>query len=81
MACDRASVHTLRCTDAVASPQHLDPHAADIVNVAGDHPNGPPGRAGDRHWPQFGRQVLEQEHRHAIAGLPGCDDRIRKIDS
>src|SRR6202521_1605692 len=31
----RISAHTLRCTDAVPSPQHLDPHAAAIVNVAG----------------------------------------------
>src|SRR5438046_5144513 len=36
----RVAAHTLRCADAVSSPQHLDPHAAGIVNVAGDHPHG-----------------------------------------
>src|SRR5260370_21200266 len=38
----RVSAHTLRCTDAVSSPQHLDPHAATIVNLACDHPHGSP---------------------------------------
>jgi hypothetical protein len=30
----RVSADILRCTDAVSSPQHLDPHAADIVRWA-----------------------------------------------
>jgi hypothetical protein len=64
----------------VAFPQHLDPHAAGIVNVARDHPHRSPRRARNRHRPQFGRQVLEQKLRHAIAGFPGRDDGIRKID-
>src|SRR5688500_11896471 len=49
----RVSADTLGYTDAVPFPQHLDPHAAGIVNVAGDHPHGPPGHARDCHWPQF----------------------------
>src|SRR5438034_10586574 len=37
------SVDPLRYTDPVSSPQHLDPHAAAIVKVAGDHSHGSPG--------------------------------------
>src|SRR5712691_7552851 len=58
----RVSADTLRRTDAMSSPQHLDPHAVGIVNVAGDHPDYSPGRARDRHWAQFFLLVFEEDH-------------------
>jgi hypothetical protein len=59
--------------------QGLDPHAARIVNVAGDHADGATGRSRDRGGPQLSRQVLDQEDRHPIVGPPGVEDRSPKI--
>jgi hypothetical protein len=42
---------TLRQTDPVPSPQHLDPHAAGIVKVVRDHSHGSPGHARFHHGP------------------------------
>jgi hypothetical protein len=75
----RLQAHSLWYSDAVSLAQHLDPHAAGIVNMASDRAHGAPGCARDLCWPQFGWQGLEQEQRYAIARLPSCDDRIRKI--
>src|SRR5439155_16700953 len=74
------SVDPLRYTDPVPSPQHLDPHAAGIVKVAGDHSHGSPGHARYHHGPQFSRKVLDQEHCDSVVRLPRCDNRARKIN-
>jgi hypothetical protein len=57
----------------------LDPHAAGIVNVAGDHPDGATGRSWHGGGPEADRQLLEEKEGNAIVGFPGGEDRLAEI--
>jgi len=75
------SAHTLWYADAVFFSPNILIQCRGIVNVAGDHTHGSPGRAGGPSGPHFGRQVLEQETAsRRLLVLPRCDDSIRKIN-
>ncbi len=48
----------------------LEPHAACIVNVPGDHANSAARRTRHGRCPQFVRKVLDEVNRDTTAGPP-----------
>ena len=67
-----------RDDDAVRRSQCLDPHAASVMNVAGDHADRAPGRTGDRGRPQRYGQILDQENCRSLVRGPGIQDTDRQ---
>ncbi len=74
------SVDALRHCDAVLRTKRLDPHAATIVDVAGDHADGTTRSAGDLLWPQLSGEVLKEKDRDAVIGLPSGNNRISRVE-
>jgi hypothetical protein len=57
----------------------LYPHAAGIVNVSSDHPDGAARRTRDGSSPKVSREVLEEKEGDAIVGSPGGENRFAEI--
>lgn len=62
--------------DAMACPEHLDPHAPHVVKVRGDRADRATRLAGDRFRPQSWRQVLDEIHRDAVTCAPRGNQRL-----
>jgi hypothetical protein len=75
---DASSIDASRRSDSVSSPDHLDPHASRIVNMACEHSDGAPRGSGYFHSPQFERKVFEEEFSHAVVRFPALDQSIAK---
>ena len=76
----RVQTDSLWSQDPESLAQHLDPHAANIVNVRSDRAHGTSRGGSHRQGPQYGRKILEQEGRYPVVGLPGRDNGIGKIE-
>jgi len=68
-----------RHCDSVLFAEGLDPHAAGIVDMTGDHADGAARRAGHLGFPKVRGQMLDQKDRDAIVGFPRAEDRIPQV--
>ena len=71
-----SGVDSPRHRDAMLRADHLDPHAPGIVKVCCNGANSAARRAGNAHGPQLGRQVLDEIHRHPMAGVSRVDQHF-----
>jgi len=75
-----ASIHAPRHRKTVFLAQHLDPHAAAVVEVSTDHLHRSPWSAGNRRAPHLVGEVLDEERRHAAACLPRGEHSALLVD-
>ena len=64
------AIDALRNRKIELPAEHLDPHAAGVVDMARDHSHGATRSARDLLRPELVREVLEQEDRDAMVGSP-----------
>ena len=76
---DSAQVDQPRHLDAMASAEALDPRAPAVVDVGSDHTDGQPRNARHLARPHGERQVLDEEHRRAVARSPRRDQTARLL--
>jgi hypothetical protein len=62
--------------DAVTRANHLDPHAAGVMNVRRYRTYCAATVTGNIHQPQLEWQVLDKKHRHTVVGFPRRDQRL-----
>jgi hypothetical protein len=75
------SIDASRHREAVLLAERLDPHAASIVNVTGEHPNGAARRSGHLGVPELGGQMLDEKNCYPIIGVPGGKDCVSQVES
>ena len=56
--------------------KHFDPHAPCVVYMRRDSTDRATRDAWDIFGPQLGRQILDKIHRHAMARVPRCEQRL-----
>lgn len=75
-----APIDGIRHLDPVLLAQRPDPHAARVVDVTSDHPDGPTWGARHDSSPQLRGEVLHQKDGDVIRGSPRRDKHISQIE-
>src|SRR6266404_6834627 len=76
---DPPAIDALGHSNAVLLADHLDPHAAGVVDMSRNHPD----RAARSPWnalsPERGGQVLDEKDRDAVVRLPRRKNRVPEV--
>jgi hypothetical protein len=71
---DRVQIHERRPGDAEGHAERLDPSAARVVQMRGDHANRTPRHSRNALRPDRARQLRNEQSRDATVGAPGLEN-------
>ena len=74
LALDIVAIDSCWRDDPMLLAERLHPHASGVMNVGGEPANGFARSPGNRCLPKLAGQILDEECRHSIGGLPGSKD-------
>jgi hypothetical protein len=75
-----APIDRFRHLDSMLPAQRLYPHASRVMDVPGDHPDGPPRRARHDGRPQIRGQMLHEEDGDSIVRFPHWNESLSKTE-